>query len=332
MRFTALLVSAVAALALAGCGGDDSDSSPAAGTTDAPAASAFPVTIEHAFGKATIPKAPERVVTVGFNEQDFALALGVKPVAVREFLGAFPYKTRPWAPGANSDPVPALVGGDAISLERVAAARPDLILGIYSFIDESVYGKLSQLAPTVAQGADAPTGGTPWDRQLLETGKALGREERAEQVVEEVNAKFDAAKQRNPEFAGKTLTVAFESGGTIFNLEDSDLRQQFFTDLGFVTPKQAGIENISKERLEVLDQDVLVLITSDPEGIVDDPLFTRLDVAKQGRVILVKDSDAFAGALGFNSPLSRPYLLEQAEPRLAAAVDGDPATEVAPTE
>jgi iron complex transport system substrate-binding protein len=333
MRLPALLVSAVAALALAGCGGDDSDTTPAT-TSAAPdaAAAAFPVTIDHAFGKTTIPEAPERVVTVGFNEQDFALALGVKPVAVREFLGAFPYKTRPWAPGANSDPEPILVGGDEIALERVAAARPDVILGIYSFVDQSVYDKLAKLAPTVAQGADAPPGGTPWDRQLLETGKALGREEQAKQVVQEVNAEFDAAKQRNPEFEGKTLTVAFESGGSIFNLEDSDLRQQFFTDLGFETPKQAGIENISQERLDVLDQDVLVLITSDPEGIVDDPLFTKLDVAKQGRVIVVKDTDAFAGALGFNSPLSRPYLLKQAEPRLAAAVDGDPGTKVAPTE
>ncbi len=331
MRVSTLLVSAVATLALAACGGDSDP--PDTETAAANAANgAFPVTIDHAFGQATIPQAPERVVTVGFNEQDFALALGVKPVAVREFLGAFPYKTRPWAPGAHSDPEPTLVGGEEIALERVAAARPDLILGIYSFIDQNVYDKLAKLAPTVAQGADAPTGGTPWDQQLLETGKALGREDRARQVVEDVNAKFAAAKQRHPEFDGKTLTVAFESGGTIFNLEDSDLRQQFFTDLGFVTPKQAGVENISKERLDVLDQDVLVLITSDPEGIVDDPLFTKLDVAKEGRVVLVKDSDAFAGALGFNSPLSRPYLLEQAEPRLAAAVDGDPATKVAATE
>ncbi|MBF6620504.1 MAG: iron-siderophore ABC transporter substrate-binding protein [Patulibacter sp.] len=331
MRLPVLLVSAVATLALAACGGDDSDSTTTT-TAASGAPTGFPVTIDHAFGTATIPKAPERVVTVGFNEQDFALALGVKPVAVREFLGAFPYKTRPWAPEAHTDPEPLLVGGDEIALERVAEARPDLILGIYSFIDENVYGKLAKLAPTVAQGADAPTGGTPWDRQLLETGKALGREEQAQQVVEDVNAQFAAAKERNPEFAGKTLTVAFESGGTIFNLEDSDLRQQFFTDLGFETPEQAGIENISQERLDVLDQDVLVLITSDPEGIVDDPLFTKLDVAQEGRVIVVRDSDAFAGALGFNSPLSRPYLLKQAEPRLAAAVDGDPATEVAATE
>jgi iron complex transport system substrate-binding protein len=332
MRLPALLLAAVASLALAACGSDDSSSSST--TTKAPSADAgaFPVTIEHEFGKATIPKAPERVATVGFNEQDFALALGVKPVAVREFIGSFPYKTRPWAPGANSDPVPALVGGEEIAYERLAAARPDLILGIYSFVDKSGYDKLAKIAPTVVPAGNAPAGGTPWGLQLLQTGRALGREAKAREILADVNGQFDAAKQRHPEFNNKTLTVAFEGGGNLFNLAESDLRQQFFTDLGFSTPKGAGIENISRERLDVLDQDVLVLISDDPQRLLKDPLYAKLDVVKEGRVIPVKSSDAFAGALGYNSPLSRPYLLKQAEPRLAAAVDGDPATKVAPTE
>ena len=39
-------------------------------------------------------------------------------------------------------------------------------------------------------------------------------------------------------------------------------------------------------------------------------------------------TDQFAGALGFASALSLPYLLDEAEDMLAAAVDGDPATAV----
>jgi iron complex transport system substrate-binding protein len=332
MRLPALLLAAAASVALAACGSDDSSSTTPASTSSSAASGAFPVTITHAFGTATIPKAPERVAAIGFNEQDFVLALGVKPVAIRESLGVFPYKTRPWAPGAMTDPVPTLVGGTEISLERVAAARPDLILGIYSFIDKNVYGKLAKIAPTVAQGKDAPLGGTPWDQQLLQTGKALGREDKAKQLVAADDALFDAARKRHPEFAGQELTVAFESDGTVFNLADSDLRQQFFTDLGFKTPKDAGNDDISRERLSVLDKDVLVLISDDPAAIAKDPLFTRLKAFKEGRVVLVKSSDAFAGALGYNSPLSRPYLLKQAESRLAAAVDGDPATKVAATQ
>src|SRR4051812_45193347 len=80
----------VVALALVACGGSDADggdSNPAAGSIATPAATAkFPVTVEHKFGTTEIPAEPKRIVTVGFNEHDFALALGVKPVGVREFI------------------------------------------------------------------------------------------------------------------------------------------------------------------------------------------------------------------------------------------------------
>lgn len=339
MRLPTALLALAAALTLAACGSDDEPSAPsttggASGeqTSVAPDAGAFPVTLATMFGDATIDAVPERVATVGFNEQDFALALGVKPVAVREALGSFDFKTRPWAPGANSDPTPAYVGSDDISFEKVAAARPDVILGIYSFMDESDYGKLSGIAPTVAQTKDFELGAVPWDRQLLATGKALGRETRAKEIVAEVDGKFAAARKEHPEFEGKELTVAYQGAGSLFNLADSDLRQQFFTDLGFETPKDAGIDAISKERLDVLDKDVLVLISQKKDTILQDPQFRDLKAVKEGRVIVVGEADAFAGALGFNSPLSRPYLLEQAVSRLAAAADGDPATEVAATQ
>lgn len=337
MRLPTALLATVAALTLAACGSDDeadttSAATGASSTSAAEAPGPFPVSITHSFGRAEIEKAPERVATIGFNEEDFALALGVKPVAIRQNLGDFDARTRPWAPDAQREPGPVEVGSDAIDYEKLAGARPDLILGVYSFIDQNAYGKLSKIAPTVAQSKDFDLGGEPWDRQLLDAGKALGREAKAKELIADVDGQFDAAKEEHPEFAGKTLTVAFEGGGNLFNLADSDLRQQYFTDLGFKTPKGAGIDSISKERLDVLDQDVLVLITEDPNGISKDPLFQRLKAAREGRVITVATDDAFAGALAYNSPLSRPYLLERAVPQLAAAVDGDPATKVQPTE
>jgi iron complex transport system substrate-binding protein len=324
MRIRTLCAALATTLVLASCGSDDEK---ATTSTSAAASGAFPVTIEDAYGSATIEKQPERVATVGFNEQDFALALGVKPVAVREFIGAFDFKTRPWAPGAN-DPAPALVGGTELALEKVAASRPDVILGIYSFVEKPMYEKLAQIAPTVVQAKDAPVGGTPWDQQLLTTGKVLGREEQAKQVVADVNGEFETARKAHPEFEGKNLVVAFESGKTVFSVTKDDLRQQFFNDLGFATPKDAGQQDISTERLDVLDHDVLVLITDGTRKLSDEQLFKRLGVAKEGRVIEVPASSAWAGALGYNSPLSRPFLLKQVVPQLAAAVDGDPETAV----
>lgn len=42
----------------------------------------YPLTIEHAFGETVIESKPERVATVGWENQDTPLALGVAPVGV----------------------------------------------------------------------------------------------------------------------------------------------------------------------------------------------------------------------------------------------------------
>src|SRR3954453_15016280 len=57
------------------------------------AAGAFPVSIEHDFGTTRIPAEPERVVSLGYIDQDPILALDVVPVAIREFTGNQPSAT-----------------------------------------------------------------------------------------------------------------------------------------------------------------------------------------------------------------------------------------------
>lgn len=95
------LVAAVVVGAVA-CGGDDDESSSsghttaqspagttaeastvadAAPTTPAVSADAYPLTIEHKFGATTIGAPPERVVSLGYTEQDAIVAFGVRPVA-----------------------------------------------------------------------------------------------------------------------------------------------------------------------------------------------------------------------------------------------------------
>src|SRR5690606_20608019 len=60
--------------------------------SDAPS-DAFPVTIEHKYGETTIEEEPERVVAVGFTDQDTLLALGVVPVGIRDWYGDQPFAT-----------------------------------------------------------------------------------------------------------------------------------------------------------------------------------------------------------------------------------------------
>jgi iron complex transport system substrate-binding protein len=49
---------------------------------------------------------------------------------------------------------------------------------------------------------------------------------------------------------------------------------------------------------------------------------------REDRVVYLDLTDQFAGALGFASALSLPYLLDHEVDALATAVDGDPKTRV----
>src|SRR3954468_2461165 len=47
------------------------------------------VTISHKFGETTVPANPQRVVTVGWTDQDFVLPFGVVPVSTRDFFDEY---------------------------------------------------------------------------------------------------------------------------------------------------------------------------------------------------------------------------------------------------
>jgi iron complex transport system substrate-binding protein len=319
--------------ALAACGGDDAGAAAETSTANGAGAS-FPVTIEHKFGSTEITGAPERVVTVGYTEQDIVLALGVQPVGEREFLGGYAYKQRPWAQDALGGAEPAIVAGEEIKFEAVAAQRPDLIIATHSGITEADYGRLSRIAPTVTQTDEHVDFGMPWQDQTLVTGRALGREDRARELVEQVEARFANARDEHPEFDDATAILAYGGPDGYGAYASADTRSRFFADLGFETPKRvdelAGdgfFVEFSQEQFRLMDQDVVIMFGK-RDDVMDNPVFKRLNAVREDRVIYIDLEDQFAGALGFSSALSLPFLLDEATPKLAAAVDGDPKTQI----
>src|SRR5690625_311110 len=74
--------------------GQTDDDSPAAAHPDP---GAFPVSIPNHFGTAVIKKQPQRVVTIGWAEHDFAAALGVVPVGASKVTwGGNKHGSTPW--------------------------------------------------------------------------------------------------------------------------------------------------------------------------------------------------------------------------------------------
>ncbi|MGH2699458.1 MAG: iron-siderophore ABC transporter substrate-binding protein [Actinomycetota bacterium] len=334
VSWAALLL--VGATALASCGSDASDS--AATSSESPTTSdeAFPVTIEHSYGATEISEEPERIVTVGLTDHDAFLALGVVPVGVTDWYGDYPHAVWPWAQDELGDAEPVMVGNATeLDFEKLAALEPDVIVGLYSALTEENYDTLSQIAPTVAQPREHVDYGIPWQELTLTAGRVAGEVEQAERLVAEIEDRFAEIRAEHPEFIGAGAAIATPYQG-IYVYSADVANGRLLSSLGFKLPAElvdligdADGTNLSLERLDLLDVDALVwLDAAEGEGPIAQPLYEKLDVATEGREVIVNSASELGGAMSFSSVLSLPVLLVELAPMLEAAVDGDPATEV----
>ena len=131
------------------------------------------MTVAHSFGSTTVPAAPQRVVSLGYIDQDAILALGVVPVAIREFTGNKPSATWDWAQDELQGQTPQVLPVGEVSTESLAALRPDLIVGISAGLTQGQYDTYSKIAPTVAAPPGFVDYGTPWQDATRLTGQAL---------------------------------------------------------------------------------------------------------------------------------------------------------------
>jgi iron complex transport system substrate-binding protein len=345
-RPLAVLAALTLAVVLSACSGSSSDDDETTGegdtteATDAPEGSeaegTFPATVAHRHGETVVEAMPERVVTVGYSDQDAVLAFGVTPVAVTDWYGDHEHGVWEWAQDELGDGEPEVLnqgeftGTADYDLERIRLLEPDLIIGLYTDMDEQQYADLTDIAPTIAPSADHPEFGMPWQEVTRMTGAALGQPERAEELIEEVDAQLAAAAEEHPEFAGQEGLVAeaFEPG-TSFVRSKGDPRTQIIEALGFVLPDDlaelAGDQDgaqVSDEQMDLLDRDLVLWNVGHDDTlraqIEAKPLYETLQVVQDGRSVFVEDP-IVAGALTWGTVLSIPYAIDELVPLLAAA-------------
>lgn len=339
-RLTAAFASALLLLGtVTACGGGEPKAADSPGKESG--GSEFPVTIDHKYGSTKITSAPKRIVTVGLTDQDALLALGTVPVGTTEWLGGYPGAVGPWAKdklAGGRTPTVLKDTGTGPQVEKIAALKPDLILGLYSGLTKEQYRTLSRFAPVVAQPEQYNDYGIPWQALTTTVGRVLGKEADAKKLVGGVEDEFAEARKANPDFEGATGVIATPYEG-LFVFGSQDSRSRMLTDLGFGLPghldKAIGDRfgaNISKERTDLLDQDAIVWMVADTgkdaAKLRKDPSYGGLKVVKEGREVYVKETDDYGNAISFVSVLSLPYVIERLVPQLAAAVDGDAGTKV----
>lgn len=294
-----------------------------------------PIRFTHVYGETVLPRPATRVVSLGYTTQDPLLALGVTPLATRGWFGDEPGGVWPWARDRLAGPVPVVLKG-ALSIERVAALRPDLIVGIGSAITATEYAALSRLAPVLMQPAGDNAYGTPWDATTTLIARAVGAEALAQTRVAEARAAFGAARARHPTWAGASAVAAYHHAGETGVFLPGDTRARFLAEVGFAVPpaiarlaKGSFFAKLSPEDLSALDADLVMWIATGDSApdLAALPMRRVLRATREGREVF--SGGLLAAALSFGSVLSLPYALAALEADLAAALDGDPATPVA---
>lgn len=337
-RFAGAAAIALAVPALAAC---STGSSAADDTPEAQSqvdADAFPVTVEHALGETTIEAEPTRVATIGWSDQDHALALGVVPVGATELTwGGNGNGSSDWFDAAldelDAEQPTRYADTDGTPIDEIAALEPDLILATQSGIDEKEYKKLSRIAPVVAY-PEAPWS-TSWRESLELIGQALGRTALADEVQAEADAAIEAAKAEYPQLVGATsiwgyLTTADLSSIGIYG--PSDARPVFMRDLGLVdadvvsevVEDRAFYGTVSAERADELESDVFLTWNENPgdmEKFAEHNLIGKLPAIASGNYY-GEDDKHVSLAITNPTPLSIPFLIEHYVPEVAKAIDG----------
>jgi iron complex transport system substrate-binding protein len=337
----ALVAALTAPAALAGCStGSTTDQVEAQAQTEVEA-DAFPVTIEHAFGRTTIEEEPERVATLGWTDQDNALALGVVPVAATKLTwGGNEQGSSDWFDAelekmGAEQPV-RYDDADGAPVEEVAQARPDLILATNSGITRAEYEKLSKIAPVVAYPEAAWV--TPWQTSLEMTGQALGRPELAAEVAHETKGVIRRAREENPEIQGRSVIFGYLSTADMSTAGvylPQDPRVGILNDLGMTNPPVVEdlvkdgefYGTVSAERASSLESDVFLTYAEkedDLQTFADDKLLGQIPALASGHAYAEPDKE-LGLAVTNPSPLSIPVIVEDFLPHVVDAARGSAA-------
>ena len=334
-RLLTLLLATSIITSLVGCGANSSEApaqesteETAADTTSVEENTEFPITIKHAFGETTIEQKPERIVNLGWGNQDTTLALGVVPVGVSaaNYGLMTDNKLHLWtddAFAALGETSPNVFDDETgWDYEAIAACEPDIIIASYSGFTEEEYNLLSEIAPVVPYLETAWK--TNWREQTITNATAMGMKEEGEKLVEETDALIEEKLANYPALEGKTagyFWISQDDMSTFYAYLPNDPRASYLNDLGLETPESIlslaeSTEDfsvtLSRENTDLLN-DVDIMVVYGDEGLLEamqaDPLMSQIPAVKNGAVVLIDSTTALAAATT-PSILSIPYAID----------------------
>ena len=280
-----LALAALAVSALAACGSNAPDS---VGLEPAAADADFPVTVASARGPLTLEERPERIVSLSptATENLFAVGAGEQVVAVDD-QSDFP-----------EDAPKTSLSGFTPNVEAVAAYRPDLVVvsdDLGGIVDALTALEVPVLLQPAAKDLDEAYA------QMEAIGSATGHGEEAEELVQEVQERIEAAIASVPASA-KGLKVFHELDKTLFTATSRTFVGSVEKAFGLVNVADAAAggndyPQLSAEALVAAAPDVVVLADTDccgqtAETFAARPGFAAIPAVREGRVIEADDDTA----------------------------------------
>ncbi len=278
-------------------------------------------TVTHVLGSTAVPVNPQRIVVLDNFALEAVLALGLTPTGA---VYSDQIAQQPFIQG-RLDGVANLGNVGEPNLERLLALDPDLILTINVYDDfQQTYEQLSQIAPTVPVDFESSA---QWKDVFMQFAAALGREATAQELLAAYDERMAAFRDAvGTSRADTTVSIVRVSSDGSLRLY---LRDSFsgvvLSDAGLswpaAQPSSGFAADISKERLDLADADVLFLWTAnDPEGeqaigdLRADSLWQQLEAVQNNRVYAAPRYWIGSGILAANAIVDDLYAAFGLEP------------------
>ncbi|MPY81045.1 MAG: ABC transporter substrate-binding protein [Actinophytocola sp.] len=309
---------AAVALALAaGCGGG-TVADP--GSEETPNANSGPISVATAKGDVKLKEPATNVVSLEWSYTEELLAMGVTPVGAADTETYGSWVTAPGSelPGSVTD-----VGSrQEPSIEKIKALDPDLIVSDVDRLTAN-YDQLSEIAPVVAFDPTTKPQLETMKTNFTELAEAVGKEEKAKEVLGELDAKVDEVKGKLADAgeSGSTFALAqgYTSGGApgIRMFTNDSMAGSLLESVGLKNgwsgkPDSWGMTTVGVEGLTNVDKDArflyVALKSDDPFTSVlkDNAAWKSLPFVTQDKI-----SALDPGTWLFGGPLSAMQLLDE---------------------
>ena len=263
----ALAASAIIMIALTSCAAATPQDEP---TPDAAATTRL---VDHARGQTAVPDDPQRVVVLEPVQLDTSVALGVIPI------GAAVLNETTGVPAYLGDEAAGITPVGTVaepSIEKIAALRPDLIIGTESR-HSALYDQLSSIAPTVFMASQAD----PWQDNVEMVADALGDPEGAVELLDDYTERCTEIAETY-DVAGETVQFVRPRDGVLTLYGPTSFAGSTLECAGFTIPERDWQGSIS---VDISPELVL-------EAAADYVLVSAADVSDENAVPAVIQANA----------------------------------------